>query len=286
MDHQDEAGANSDQVAYWNAAAGQTWAELQDRLDAQLQPLGERLLQALAPTPGEAVLDIGCGCGATTLALAEAVGPDGAVTGVDISYPMLEVARRRVGAAGLSQARLVEADAQTHGFAPGGFDAAFSRFGVMFFSDPAAAFANIRGGLKPGGRLAFICWRALPQNPWMLVPVATALERLAVPAPPPPDPLAPGPFAFADPDRVRSILERAGYAQIEITPHDQKIGARDLDQAAAIALKVGPLGALLREQPDKAPMVVDAVRDALAQHLTPEGVRLDSATWIVQARAP
>jgi SAM-dependent methyltransferase len=280
----EDVAANADQIAYWNAAAGETWAALQDRLDAQIQPLGARALAALAPAAGERVIDIGCGCGQTTLALAGLVGPGGSVLGVDISRPMLEVARRRLGQAGAAQAAVIEADAQTHAFAPGGADAAFSRFGVMFFADPVAAFANIRAGLKSGGRLVFVCWRPLPLNPWMLVPMLAALQH--VPPPPMPDPLAPGPFAFADAERVRAILGEAGFADIDISPHDQPIGAGDLDQAVTTALKLGPLGALLREQPDKAPLVVDAVREALSAHMGPDGVRLDSATWIVQARAP
>ena len=256
-------GGNADQIAYWNALAGETWAELQERLDAQIQPLGARAMAALAPRPGEWLLDIGCGCGQTTAALAEAVGPSGGVLGLDISRPMLAVARRRLADAGAENARLLEADAQTERLEPNGFDAAFSRFGVMFFSDPRAAFANVRSSLKSGGRLAFVCWRALFENPWMLVPMAAALQHL--PAPPPPlDPLAPGPFAFADPERVRAILTGAGFEGVEIAPHDQKIGTGDVDQATALALKVGPLGA----------------------HLTAEGVRMDSATWIVTARAP
>jgi SAM-dependent methyltransferase len=277
--------ANAGQAAYWNAAAGETWAALQDALDRQIEPLGLRAMEALAPAAGERVLDIGCGCGQTTLALAQRVGPQGSVLAVDISRPMLAVARRRAADQGLSQVSLIEADAQTHAFAPGGQDAAFSRFGVMFFEDPTGAFANIRKALRPGGRLAFVCWRPFAENPWMGLPMSAALQHLPEP-PPPPDPLAPGPFAFADPDRVRAILAGAGFADVGIEPYDRLIGAGDLDQAVEVALKVGPLGALLRDQPDKAPLVVGAIRAALAEHLTPEGVRLPSASWIVQARGP
>jgi SAM-dependent methyltransferase len=277
--------ANADQIAYWNASAGETWAALQDRLDSQIEPLGVRAMDALAPATGERVIDIGCGCGQTTLALARRVGAGGAVLGADISRPMLAVARRRAAEQGLAQVALVEADAQTHPFERRGFDAAFSRFGVMFFADPVAAFANIRRGLRPGGRLGFVCWRPFAENAWMMVPMAAALPLLPEP-PPPPDPLAPGPFAFADPDRLRRILTDAGFMGVEITAHDQAIGSPDIDQAVEVALRVGPLGALLREQPDKAPAVVGAIRAALEPRLTPEGVRLPSATWIVQACSP
>ncbi|CAN5477449.1 methyltransferase domain-containing protein [soil metagenome] len=276
--------ANADQAAYWNAGAGDTWASLQDRLDHQLEPLGQRAMAALAPKAGERVLDIGCGAGQTSLALAAAVAPGGSVLGVDISHPLLEVARRR--AEGQSSLAFSEADAQTAPFEAAGFDTAFSRFGVMFFSDPPAAFANIRRALKPGGRLAFVCWRAPDQNPFMTLPMAAAAAQLPAPDSPPSAlaPQAPGPFAFADPQRVRAILTAAGFADIELAPHDQKIGSGDLDQTLTVALKVGPLGAMLRENPDHRDAVVTAVREALAQHDGPDGVKLPSATWIVTAR--
>lgn len=272
---------NAAQVAYWNDAAGQTWAEMQDALDRQLAPLGRAAMAALTPKPGERLLDIGCGAGQTTLELAAAVAPGGEVLGLDISRPLLEVARARPATPGVS---FVEGDAQTHAFEPAGFDGAFSRFGVMFFADPPAAFANIRSALKPGGRLAFVCWRAMAENPIMTAPLTAALAHL--PAPSPPDPTAPGPFAFADPDRVRGILGQAGFEGIQLAPHDEKVGGGDLRTAVGLALRVGPLGMLLRENPDKRDDVVAAIREALARHEGPDGVKLDSATWIVTARAP
>jgi len=273
--------ANAAQIAYWNDAAGQTWAEMQEALDRQLAPLGRAAMAALAPKPGERLLDIGCGAGQTTLELAAAVAPGGEVVGLDISRPLLEVARGRPATAGVS---FLEGDAQTHPFEPASFDGAFSRFGVMFFADPPAAFANIRRALKPGGRLAFVCWRGMGENPIMTAPLTAALAHL--PAPSPPDPTAPGPFAFADPDRVRGILRTAGFEGIELAPHDEKIGGGDLRTAVGLALRVGPLGMLLRENPDKRDVVVAAIREALARHEGPDGVKLDSATWIVTARTP
>ncbi len=280
-----ENTANSDQVAYWNAAAGETWTTMQDKLDGQIQPLGEAAIEALGLKAGDRVVDIGCGCGQTTAALARRVGSAGSVLGVDISRPMLAAARHSLAAQGLAQASVIEADAQTHPFAPQTFDAAFSRFGVMFFADPTAAFANILKGLRHGGRLAFVCWRPFAENPWMTVPLAAAQPFFPEPAPPT-DPLAPGPFAFADPDRLRTILSAAGFADIAMTAQDKAIGAPNLDEAIETALKVGPLGARLREQPDKAVIVVDAIREALSAHATTDGVRLGSATWIVTARRP
>ncbi len=276
-----ETEANAAQIEYWNAGAGETWASLQDRLDTQLEPLGADAIRALAPRPGERILDVGCGAGQTSLALASAVGPAGAVTGVDISRPLLEVARRRAGADGPT---FVEADAQTYPFEAGAFDAVFSRFGVMFFADPTAAFVNLRRALKPGGRLAFICWRPPAENPFMTLPMAAVSDML--PPTPPTDPLAPGPFAFADPARVRDILSTAGFETIETRRHDLKIGSGDLDQTVAVALKIGPLGAMLREHSDKRDKVIETVREALRPHEGPAGVKLDSASWIVTARAP
>ncbi len=272
---------NAQQVAYWNEAAGPTWAELQAPLDRQLAPLGRRAMAALAPRVGERILDIGCGAGETSVGLAAQVGAGGQVTGVDISRPLLEVARAR--SAGTPGLAFVEADAQTWAFAPASFDGVFSRFGVMFFADPVAAFTNIRRALKPGGRIAFVCWRAPAENPIMSAPMAAALVH--VPPPPPADPLAPGPFAFADPERVRAILGEAGFLDIALAPHAEKIGAGDLDSALNLSLKVGPLGGLLREHPDKRDAVIGAVRDVLAAHEGPDGVKLDSATWIVTATA-
>jgi SAM-dependent methyltransferase len=275
---------NADMAAYWNAAAGETWTELSDLLDRQLEDVGLTAMAALAPKPGERILDVGCGCGRTTLELAGRVGPNGAVTGADISRPMLAEARRRAEAARLSQASFREGDVQTEAFPPGAYDAAFSRFGVMFFDDPPAAFGNIRKALKPGGRLAFVCWRALPENPWMLVPMGAALKHL--PAPAPPQPGAPGPFAFADAERVRGILQAAGFEDIAIAPHDVRIGGNTLDDSVKLSLRVGPLGAALREHPELAPKVVEDIRAALSQHQADGRVALPGAVWIVTARNP
>lgn len=273
---------NAQQVEYWNAAAGPTWADLQTPLDRQLAPLGRAALWALSARPGERILDVGCGAGETSLDLAQTVGAEGEVLGVDISRPLLEVARRR--REGVPQLRFVEADAQTYPFEAGHFDGVFSRFGVMFFADPTAAFSNIRRSMKPGGRLAFVCWRTPAENPIMTLPMQAALPHVDI-TPPPPVPGAPGPFAFADPERVKQILGDAGFEGVTVTPHDAPIGSGDLDTTLGLTMKVGPLGALLRENPDKKDAVIEAVRAALAQHDGPTGVKLDSATWIVTARA-
>lgn len=277
------SAANAAQVAYWNETAGRTWADFQDPIDRQIRPLGLAAMQRLAPAPGEQVVDVGCGCGDTSLELARRVGPEGGVLGLDISAPMLEVARSRAEAAGLRNLTFHEADAQTAAL-PGDRDAVFSRFGMMFFADPEAAFANLRRSLRPGGRLAFVCWRPLPENLWIHLP-AEAAAGLVPPAPPP-EPGTPGPFAFADPDRVRRILAEAGFTGIEISPHDEAIGGLDLEGTVGMSVWRGPLGAILRERPDLAPVLHDRVRTAVSPWLRGDAVYMPSATWLVSARNP
>jgi SAM-dependent methyltransferase len=216
----------------------------------------------------------------TALDLARAVAPDGTVVGVDLSAAVLAFAQR--AAEGCERVRFVQADAQLFPFQPASFDAAFSRFGVMFFPDPTAAFINIRRGLRPNGRLAFVCWRALEENVLDILPLRAASARL--PPQPACDPDAPGPFAFADPDRVRGILERAGFAEIEIAAHDEQVGCGDLDATLAVCSRVGALGRILRENPELRATALPAVRSALAAYEGPDGVRLNAATWVVTAR--
>jgi SAM-dependent methyltransferase len=275
-----ETSSNAAQIEYWNATAGETWAQFQEALDRQVEPLGLAAMDLLRPGAGEHMLDIGCGCGHTSLALAARVQPKGSVVGVDISKPMLDVAFRRPRAADL-EVSFRKLDAQTGDIGHRLFDAAYSRFGVMFFGDPVAAFANIRGSLKPHGRLAFVCWRSPNENPWMQAPLQAALPLLPPLAPP--DPMAPGPFAFADPSRVRSILVDSGYRSVTISSFDADIGGGDLEQTLKLALRIGPLGRALREHPAFAGEVSDAVREVLSKHLTSNGVRMAAAVWIVLA---
>jgi SAM-dependent methyltransferase len=279
--------ANAEQKAYWNEHAGPVWVSYQERLDRQIGTHGERAHARLAPRPGERVLDIGCGCGDSSLVLAARVAPGGSVLGVDLSEPMLARARERAAEAKLANVSFRAADAQTATFEPGAFDAAFSRFGVMFFADPAAAFANVRSALRPGGRLAFACWRPVKDNPWVLVPMAAAAKL--VPMPPPPAPDAPGPFSFGDDARVRRILDAAGFADVAIEPVDvpMTLGGGGLDDAADMLLTVGPLArALLEANADEAlrERVRGALVAALAPHARDGRVQLGSAIWLVEAR--
>jgi SAM-dependent methyltransferase len=278
------AAGNAAQIDNWNSHAGETWVRYQEQLDRQIEPLGAAALLAVAPAIGERILDIGCGCGQTTLELAARVGPGGGVDGVDISRPMLAVARRRPLPRGAAAVQFREVDAQTGELGRGEFDAAFSRFGVMFFSDPVAAFGNVRAALKPQGRIGFVCWRALEHNDWMRIPLAAA--RPYLPAATAADPVAPGPFAFADADRLRGILAAAGWHSISIEALDTRIGSGDLEQTLQLACRVGPLGAALREHPQLLPDVTAAVRRALAPHASAAGVLLQAGVWIVHARCP
>lgn len=279
------AGPNAEQITYWNEKGGPKWVTLQETLDRQLARFGHIVMDQLAIGAGERVLDVGCGCGETSLELGRRVGPKGTVLGVDISSVMLDRARDRARRDGLANVELAVADAQTHPFAAGRFDAIFSRFGVMFFSDPRAAFTNLAAALRPGGRLGFHCWKGLADNPWMTVPLFAALRHVPAPTPSPPD--APGPFAFADADRVRGILEAAGFSEIDFETRNEmmSVGTGDVDEAADFALQMGPASIAIREAtPETIAKVRASVRDALADHRTPTGVRLATATWVVTAR--
>jgi SAM-dependent methyltransferase len=236
---------------------------------------------------GERVLDVGCGCGQTTLDLAHRVGSTGFVLGIDISTVMLDRARELARTTGLGPVRFENADAQTHAFVSDSFDVVFSRFGVMFFADPEGAFANLHNALARGGRLAFVCWRSLPENPWMAVPIAAALQHVDPPPILAPD--APGPFAFADAQRVRGILTGAGFDDVTLAELDETLtvgGGGELDRTVDFLLQMGPTAAALREaSPAKVSQVQAAVREVLVPyHQDGVGVRMASASWIVSAR--
>jgi SAM-dependent methyltransferase len=284
----DYSGPNIQQIQYWNELAGPKWVALYRFIDAQVTPLGLSAMARGSIRIGERVLDIGCGCGSTTVELARRVGPTGAVTGVDISSVMLDRARLAAREAELDQVRYVNADAQIFSFAPGSVDLVFSRFGVMFFAQPEEAFRNLFKALCSGGRLAFVCWRALPDNPWMTVPLGAALQHL--PPPPLPAPEAPGPFAFADAERVRRILATAGFVDIQIEALNETLtigGGVDLAQTVDYLMQMGPLGAALRESaPELRSQVAASVREALLPYQTPGGVRMSSGAWLVTARRP
>ncbi|HXJ35422.1 MAG TPA: class I SAM-dependent methyltransferase [Candidatus Eisenbacteria bacterium] len=282
----DATGPNAEQITYWNDQSGPKWVARQAQLDQMLAPFGTAVMDAVGIGAGKRVIDVGCGCGDTTLAIAGRVGSSGHALGVDISEPMLARARDRAVAEGVRNVQLLVADAQTHAFRPQGADVVFSRFGVMFFADPTAAFANLRAALGDGGRVGFMCWQALTENPWMLVPIGAAAQHVALP--PPPAPGAPGPFAFADRDRVTRILSDAGLRDIvfEAFTPTVEIGGGSVDDAVEFVLQLGPTAAILREAPaDALAKVAASMREALAPYATPRGVVMSSAAWIVTARA-
>ena len=274
---------NQAQIDYWNGPIGEKWAKYQNEMDRTLADSAEAALRLADARPGERVLDIGCGSGATALLLGEAVGPDGMVTGVDVSQPMLKLARTRTQAKNI---RFLEADAGTFPFQPE-FDLIFSRFGVMFFVDPVAAFANIRKGADEAARLAFICWRAVAENEWASLPYRIAKPFL--PEQPAVDPNAPGPFAFADAARLRGILETAGFSDVRIEPFQgfMNLGHAPAQAAFQSTNLMGPTSRALRNVDDATRgRVMDAIADTLAKVETGGGeIRLGTACWLVSARA-
>jgi SAM-dependent methyltransferase len=282
----DTESPNAQQIEYWNEVSGPKWVQLSDDIDSQIGSIGFAAMDRAKVEGGERVLDVGCGCGQTSIELARRVGSSGFVQGLDISGPMLEDARRRARETKLENTEFVQADAQTHPFGDDAFDLVFSRFGVMFFADPPAAFANLRSALKPGGRLTFACWQAVTDNPWMLVPVAAALQHVEIDRPPDPD--GPGPFAFADREKLHGILDSAGYSDIQIDDHRQPVdvaGGKDLDATVDFLLQRGPAGAALRDADEaKLAAAAKSVRDAIAPYEEDGHIWLNAAVWIASAR--
>jgi ubiquinone/menaquinone biosynthesis C-methylase UbiE len=278
--------SNAEQIEYWNSKVGDTWARMQARLDRAFTPVTAALLSVAAPQPGEDVLDVGCGTGETTLALAGAVGDDGAATGVDISDALLARARERADEL-LCDADFLNADAATFDAEPG-FDLIISRFGVMFFDDPVAAFGNLHRLAAPGGRLVFACWQPPTENLWATLPMQ-ALATL-LPEQPPADPHAPGPFAFADPARVEGILAAAGWQDITFDdlPFEMVVGEGDDPIASAVQfnLRIGPAARLVRDAGPEAEAAAPAVlAAALAPYRKGDTVALPGAVWLVSAAA-
>src|SRR5215831_9712607 len=210
MDIQAAHDKNADQIAYWNGSNGQRWTDRQAEQDILLAPVSRALIDRAAARPGDRIIDVGCGCGSTSITFAERVAPNGFVLGVDISGPMLSRARQ-LARKGLP-VDFVQADATVYPFDPESFDLVVSRFGVMFFAEPAISFTNLRRALRPSGRLAFACWREPSENPWMMAPLQAVYQH--VPKLPTVGPEDPGPFAFASKERVRHILGAAGYKDI------------------------------------------------------------------------
>lgn len=274
---------NADQLAFWNGPGGHTWVARQEHTDITLAPVSEALLALAAPRAGERVLDIGCGCGATTLELARAVGPAGRVAALDISAPMLAEGQARAEAAGIANVDWLQADAAAA--ALDGYDLLASAFGLMFFGDPVAAFAHMRRAANPGARMAFVCWRPLAENPWMGVAMHAVSPHL--PPRPKPNPQAPGMFAFADPQRVVQVLTAAGWAPPRLDKLDLDLdiaAGRGLEAAVVQSTQIGAVNSWLRGQPAEVVAAATAsIRQALAAYLDGASVRLPGAIWLVSS---
>ena len=276
---------NADQIAYWNGPGGQHWTDRQAAQDTLLAPVAAILIDRAGVQAGMRIVDVGCGCGATTIAFAQKVGPGGHVLGVDISAPMLARARQ-IAPAGVP-ADFVLADATVYPFDPVSFDLLVSRFGVMFFADPALSFANIRKALRPSGRVAFACWREPRDNPWLMTPLQAVYRH--VPKLPQLGPEDPGPFAFASEARVNRILSEAGFSQIAMERCDLSLDVgigRGLEAAVETALEIGPAARALDGQPpDIRAAAATSIREALVPFVNGQAVLLPASIWIVTAKA-
>ena len=274
---------NADMLAFWNGQGGRTWVARQEHTDITLAPVSEALLALAAARPGEQVLDIGCGCGASTLDFARAVGPAGRVAAFDISGPMLAEGQRRADVAGIANVDWHEADPAT---APlGRYDLLVSNFGVMFFGDPVAAFTHMRRAAKPDARMVFVCWRPVAENPWMKVPMDAVTPHL--PPRPKAVPHAPGMFAFADPERIAEVLTEAGWTspQLDKLDLDLDIAAgRGLEAAVDQSTQIGAVNSWLRGQPAEViAAAVASIREALMALRQGPSVRLRGAMWLVRS---
>jgi SAM-dependent methyltransferase len=281
------ATANAEMRRYWNEVAGPRWVGRQSVQEARNVEMLALLLAAAQAKPGERVLDIGCGTGVTTQLYAQAVGPEGRVTAVDISQPMLDAARQRIDTAGLRNVALLLADAQVHPFPPAAFDLVTSRCGVMFFADPHAAFRNLIAALRPGGRLCMAVWAPLAENVHWKIPFDIAVRHIGPPAPQPAH--APGPHAFGDRAYLRDILNSAGFADIAIEPKDFHIRG---ETVAVMAEHVGMFGAVQRLMDEKGAdeatrqAIIKETEAAFAAYASADGVRLPATCLLVAARRP
>lgn len=276
---------NESQIDFWNGPAAQKWVLHADQLDQMLSPFAAEVLVTASIVPSENTIDIGCGSGALTLKVATAAGPKASTLGVDVSQPLIDLARQRAEQAS-STAQYVVADASIYR-AETPVDIIISRFGVMFFNDPVPAFANLLANTVPGGRMVFVCWQALQVNDWAFAPLQAARPFFKQP-PEPGDPTAPGPFAFADKDRLSNILSDAGWKSVEINPMQTPLTmpGTDIEANIEFMLKLGPLSRLIAEQDLELAPIETAMFERLSHAKTAEGtVEMASACWIVQASA-
>jgi SAM-dependent methyltransferase len=276
--------ANTEQAEYW-ASRASSWISLESHHEEVIGPAGRLAMDRLDPRPGQHVVDLGCGTGQTTLDLARRVAPGGRAVGVDITAALLDRARDHAVAAGLTNIEFHHADVQSSDLGSARFDGAFSRFGVMFFADPVAAFTNVRGSLKPGGVLSFACWQPLTSNDWMLVPAQAAVSVVGTP-PEMPAPDAPGPFSLSDQVRVRTILASAGFRNIDIKAHDDpmRTPSQRIPESAEAALRVGAVQRMLEGvDPETVREVRAAIEEAMRARLQDGEVALTRSVLLVRA---
>lgn len=274
---------NADMQSFWNGVGGHTWVARQAHTDITLQRVAEALLAHALPQKGESVLDVGCGCGASTLDFARAVGPTGSVVALDISGPMLDEARTRAESAGVANVDWQQADAAT---APlGHYDLLTSMFGLMFFGDPVAAFGHMKRAARENARMSFVAWRSLDENPWIGVPMDAVKPHL--PPRPAGRPNAPGMFAFADPDYVTEVLTSAGWSRprFEALDCDLDIAAgRGIEEAVIQSTQIGAVNSWLRNQPDEVRSAsITSIHEALTPYMDGDSVRLSAAMWLVSS---
>lgn len=282
----DRPSPNADQAEFWNGPGGETWTTQRDRFNAMLRPIGLEVLKRAQPQAGEHVLDVGCGTGETAGDLAREVTPGGSVTGLDISDLMLAEARRHNQGHDVP-VQFHAADAQTHAFDDDAFDLVFSRFGVMFFENSVAAFANLARALKPQGRLTFACWQSVDRNGWVHLPRDIVARHITLEGPGP-DPTAPGPFAFGAEGRAAELLGQAGFRDVTVEAHDTKVvmgGGGSVEAAVHAVTDQGPLSRAIHDAPDDVQARIrDDLTAALADHVHDDGVRLGAGVWLVTAR--
>lgn len=274
---------NVEQRKRWGATEGNHWVDWADRFDRMLAPYSEAVIRAASPEPGEAALDVGCGNGALSLDLAARVGPTGSVTGVDLSPPMLSLARRRAGERSLGNVRFIEEDAQIGDLGEEQFDLITSRFGVMFFDDPVAAFTNLRRAAKPDARLVFACWQPVMHNQWFAIASETLMQF--APPPPPAAPGTPGPFAFSEPEFTRGVLEEAGWADVELTGFEtsQWLGSNVQEVVEFLQPTEVAKSFLVDADDETVTKAWEAVAEKLEPHVTDDGVLLKGRVWLVSA---